>query len=202
MGRDDSDIAWNGRFRGNSAERRARAVDALRIAGTPVPLAWGGFRYTVVVSEFEGEYRQAYEIPYRITCLVATDSAPVSGLLDPLGSDLGRLLGLSGDLSLQGITDAMANVQAAVATAKSLKDGFPSGLAQLGDAVATARGVVGQGIAAADSVFALAGQPSASPTGFASDILNQSAAMSQLDTLHNLAGSVGRMAATVQSLGG
>lgn len=120
MGRDDDDIAWQGRFRGTAAERRARALDAMRISGLPVTLSWGGFRSTVVVAEFKADYQQAYEIPYSISCLVATGGAsPLTGVADLIGADLGSALGLSGDLSLQSVSDAVANVQSAVIAAKS-----------------------------------------------------------------------------------
>ena len=193
MGRDDDDIAWGGRFRSNSAGPRARAVDAMKNAGRPVTLSWDAFRFQVVVSEFKADFERPYEIPYTITCHVVTaPSLSVPGLADLLGSDLARTLGLGGLPSLTNVADAVSGVQGAIAAAKALKAGFPSGLASIADSLSAARGIVGQAAGAADSLL------SATSPDFATNLLNQASAMSQLDTLQTAAGTLGRMAATVQ----
>ena len=204
MGQDDDAIAWQGRFRGGLAAFRARSLDSIRIAGRPVTLAWGGFRYTVVVSEFKAEYRQSYEIPYSISCVVVTNPAraTVSGIADLLGIDLNKALGLTGPVNLTSVSDAISGVQVAVSAAKSLKDGFRGGLPGIVDSVTTAQGALGQAAAGADALFALAGQPSSGAAGFASDLITQSSAMSQLDAIHSAASSVNSMAATVKGFAG
>ncbi|WP_435018498.1 hypothetical protein TA3x_000472 [Tundrisphaera sp. TA3] len=73
MGRDDREIPWSGRFRGFDAESRAKQLDAYRIAGEPLTLTWGGFRYRVVVRSFEAKFHQPFEITYSITVCVAGD---------------------------------------------------------------------------------------------------------------------------------
>ena len=111
MGRDDDDIRWSGRFRSASAGRRARSLDFLRAAGKPVTLAWDAFRYTVVVSEFQADFRQAYEIPYAVSCHVVTPSQdPLPGLADLLLADASAAFGLSATLTVAGLADAVGDV--------------------------------------------------------------------------------------------
>ena len=204
MGQDDDAIAWQGRFRGGLASFRARSLDAMRIAGKPVTLAWGGFRHTVVVGEFKAEYRQAYEIPYTISCIVVTTPAraAASGITSVLGIDLNKALGLTGPINLTSVTDAVSGVQTAISAAKSLKDGFRGGIPGILDSIGTAQGVLGQAASGADAVFALAGLPSTGAAGFASDLLTQSDAMAKLDAIHSAASSVNSMAATIKGFAG
>ena len=54
---------------------RARLLDALRVAGAPLPLAWDAFIYTVIVESFEADYRSPWWIPYRLSCTVLRDEA-------------------------------------------------------------------------------------------------------------------------------
>jgi hypothetical protein len=70
MGPDDCDMSWHGRFQGENATGRARALDALRVSGAQVPLVFGAFFYLVVVSRVECEYERSYQIPYSVTCTV------------------------------------------------------------------------------------------------------------------------------------
>ena len=48
LGPDPADIAFSGIFTGPDAADRARLLDALRVAGAALPLAWDAFMYTVV----------------------------------------------------------------------------------------------------------------------------------------------------------
>lgn len=200
MGRDDDDVTWRGRFRGGQAAARARAVDALRTAGEPVTLAWGGFRHTVVVSEFQAEYRQRYEIPYAVTCVVVTPppGATVPSLTDLLDADLTRVLGLG----LDDVSAAVAGVRGAIATAKTLADGFRGGLTDIAHSVSLAQAALGQAAGAADAAAAAAGLPSAGPADFAAGLLAQADALARLDALHAAAAGVGRMAANIRTLEG
>jgi len=71
MGPSPEDLRWFGRFRGNDALQRARAIDAMRISGEEVSLSWGGLTFQVVVEEFEPDYHKRYEIPYKVRCVVS-----------------------------------------------------------------------------------------------------------------------------------
>ena len=200
MGPDDDDIAWQGRFRGGLAPSRARAVDAIRVAGLPVTLAWGGFRFTVLVSEFKADYQQAYEIPYTLACVVVTPppGTAAPGLADLLGTDITRALGVG----LSQVADAVAGVQSAVAAAKALRGGLRGGIGGVLGSVAAAQSALAQVTSAADGVLAFASLPSPDAVTFATDLLTQADAVSRLEGLHAAAASLGRMAANLTSFRG
>jgi hypothetical protein len=105
LGRDDSDISFQGVFSGPDATMRARLLDVLRVAGNPLPLTWDVFFYSVILSDFQALYENGAWIPYRITCAVLRDeassfiSAPVS-LADSLISDISTATASSSGASL------------------------------------------------------------------------------------------------------
>ena len=73
LGRDDAPIAWEGIFLGEQATDRARALDAMRVAGAPVTLSWHEFLFTVVVAECSLRFEHPARVPYQITCEVVED---------------------------------------------------------------------------------------------------------------------------------
>ena len=75
LGPDPADIAFSGIFTGPDAADRARLLDALRVTGASLPLAWDAFLYTVIIENFEADYRSPWWIPYRLTCSVLQDEA-------------------------------------------------------------------------------------------------------------------------------
>ncbi len=75
LGPDPADIGFSGIFTGPDAADRARLLDALRVAGAALPLAWDAFLYTVIIERFEADYRSPWWIPYRLTCSVLRDEA-------------------------------------------------------------------------------------------------------------------------------
>ena len=75
LGADPADLAWSGIFTGPDAADRARILDALRVAGFELLLAWDAFLYTVVIESFQADYRSPWWIPYRLTCSVLRDEA-------------------------------------------------------------------------------------------------------------------------------
>ena len=70
LGPDDADIAWSGVIAGPDAGARVRLLDGLRRGGSAWPLAWDGWRFTVVVKRFAAEMRGLSWVPYRIVCAV------------------------------------------------------------------------------------------------------------------------------------
>lgn len=97
MGSDPDNIRWRGRFRGLSSVRRAKAVDAIRIAGRPVSLSYGGFYGLVVVTHFEGNYQGIQEVPYSIECTPVAELAGGGSGIASLASSITQLV--TGDLS-------------------------------------------------------------------------------------------------------
>lgn len=86
MGPDPDDPHWHGRFRGNEAVSRARAVERLYISGEEVTLSWLSFNLQVVVAHFECRYLKRYEIPYKIRCMISEVDTGSSGSSSSLGS--------------------------------------------------------------------------------------------------------------------
>jgi hypothetical protein len=113
LGPDPADLAWSGIFTGPDAADRARILDTLRVAGLQLLLAWDAFLYTVVIENFEADYRSPWWIPYRISCAVLRDEAAaiVSDILSLAPS-------IAADLATAGLfaTSAALAVQSPGAT--------------------------------------------------------------------------------------
>lgn len=82
LGPDDSDIQFHGIFSGQQAEARARTLNDLRLAGSPIWLIWNTFRYRVILKTVKLDYRTSSWILYHAVCVV----------LDQPGAGLGSLL--------------------------------------------------------------------------------------------------------------
>lgn len=200
MGADDADIPWSGRFRGGSAEARARQLDAYRKSGAPILLQWSTYRYRVVVRSFEANYQQPFEIPYSVACTVVTDeSAPIlSGIpaLDELiGSDLGNALGLSDSLGVAQIASGVATVQQAITAAGTLQGASTSSLAGIVSNVASAQQAVGASITAAESSLASSTPIVAggSPAAMSSSLSAQASGFGQIAQLYQISSTLTRM---------
>jgi hypothetical protein len=110
MGPDDADIAWQGVLSGSDAADRARALDAMRVAGQTVPLAWDEFFYIVVISDLRLEFCNSWWIPYHISCLVTADPTaqsivPAVSLVSAVAADLASAAGFT---DVAGATMAVA----------------------------------------------------------------------------------------------
>ncbi len=93
LGADPADISFSGIFSGPDAADRARLLDAIRVGGSALPMAWDAFLYTVILERFEADYRSPWWIPYRISCAVVRDEgasllAPALELAPTILSDL------------------------------------------------------------------------------------------------------------------
>ena len=109
LGPDDKELCWSGRFQSPNAGPRARHLDYLRRQGAAQTLSWDQFSYTVVIRAFEADYERAYQIPYRIACLVVADntqpiaaspSAPVNELVSADAAALSSLASASGNAAI------------------------------------------------------------------------------------------------------
>jgi hypothetical protein len=126
LGRDDAQITFTGIFSGTDATLRARALDEMRSSGQPLPLTWDVFFYTVLISEFQADYRNGWWIPYRIACTVLRDEAAVSylpaiSLVASISSDVGMAISLAsnGDLDLSALQATIDEPQATTRGADS-----------------------------------------------------------------------------------
>lgn len=116
LGRDDAQIHFSGIFSGSDATLRARSLDELRAAGTPLPLTWDVFFYTILISDFRADYRNGWWIPYQITCTVIRDEAadlaqPIGSLVTATLADVGAAVIYATDAGLD-----LAPVQTALTT--------------------------------------------------------------------------------------
>ena len=75
MGRDDHSLVWSGILSGSNASDRARALDAMRVTGNVLSLAWDSFCYDVIVGDLSFEFCSPWWITYKIACVVLTDLA-------------------------------------------------------------------------------------------------------------------------------
>lgn len=101
MGPSPDDLRWSGRFRGNDALMRAKAIEAMVISGEEVTLTWGALTFQVIVEDFDPDYHRRYEIPYKIRCVVSeVQSQGQSGasLGATLSADMGILSGHAGNI--------------------------------------------------------------------------------------------------------
>jgi hypothetical protein len=99
MGPDDSDITWHGRFQGNGAVAQALAIEQLRKSGSQVPLFIDSQFYMVGVRKFEWDYQRSYQILYKISCVVATMSAPGGMGSQSVDGMVGGDMAASGDMT-------------------------------------------------------------------------------------------------------
>jgi hypothetical protein len=123
MGRDDDDITWAGLFGlDGTAVFRARFLDSMRIAGTPIPLTWDQFNYTVVIKEFKCNFERTYQIPYSITCTVVQDLNQPFPVLLPVGYNnaIANMINDANDLAVLILNAPVLAAIAAINQAVSL----------------------------------------------------------------------------------
>ncbi len=114
LGRDDAEITLSGTFSGPDGTLRARLLDELRAEGSVLPLTWDVFFYSVVIRDFQADYRNSYWIPYRLACTVLRDEAAalIEAGLSLVGSVVSDVAAAAGQL-LSG--NDFSAAQAAVA---------------------------------------------------------------------------------------
>ena len=126
MGPDDAPLRWSGVFSGRQAAERTRLLERLRRAGDVLPLAWDGWRYTVLIQEFEAETSSPWWIPYRIELcvlrdgdLAAAEPLPVAPTLAEAAA-LGAGAGLEDRIGVAAAGLGLAELADVVAAAGSL----------------------------------------------------------------------------------
>lgn len=119
LGRDDGPIQWEGVFLGAQAIERARAMDAMRIAGRAVTLSWHEFIYTVLVDEFTASFETPFRAPYRLSLTVVEDltatveRAPANTVDMSIREDISECranAALVGDPQLTGLAGALQDI--------------------------------------------------------------------------------------------
>lgn len=125
MGRDDAPIEWSGYLTGTNALPRARYLKWLMNAGKPLALTWSELSFTVLIARFEPVMERAYQIPYRISCVVLADNAlPVTTIADPgidasLAEDLVAAKTAAAEVGDAQLTQSVGALDKAIAAVSS-----------------------------------------------------------------------------------
>lgn len=128
MGRDDDPINWQGTFTGPQAVSRAQNLDAMRIAGASVPLAWGNYSYQVVIASFVPNYSYGGAwVPYSISCIVIQDMSAQAAnaapnLLQSTSNDMASALGIT-PADLGAVSQSLTIAQTALLASGALNAG-------------------------------------------------------------------------------
>lgn len=138
MGPEERPVGWSGVFSGPGAAARVRLLERLRREGGVLPLAWEGWRFTVVIETFTAETVNPAWIPYRLRVVIVAvgDEAPPEDAIAPFSLAEAAALG-SG-----------ATVEAEIAAADAMLASDDVGVA-IGGAGLAARLVAGRAIAGA-----------------------------------------------------
>lgn len=184
MGQDDGLIGWHGILSGSDATDRARALDAIRAAGAPVPLAWDVFTATVIVSSLDLEYCNSWWIPYRVACTVLVGTQMAGAVLPAAGTLADVVADLAAAASAGGVAQALAAVNGAGATVPGSQ-----AYAAAVQALSGAQESVAPAIAGADAQMGGA------------DLTALTQTSGTLATLSAAAGYIGRAAANFQDAG-
>lgn len=201
LGRDDTEIKFEGVFSGPDATLRARTLDELRASGRPLPLTWDVFYYTVILTKFEAEYRTSWWIPFCISCTVLRDEAAALvnaaiSITDSLVADVAAAVSaaIAGGVDL---TAAQSAISTSNATSWGTSD-YTAAQTSLGNAQAS----VTQGVATAESALIGSGFGSASSPGAGITSLGTAiSAAQQLATLTTAQGYIGRAALNLLNAG-
>jgi hypothetical protein len=90
LGPDEASIAWRGHMFDSGAYNMALQLDAMRAAGSVLPLTWGGQYRSVIIDQFIYRVRRLpIWVDYEITCTVVLNpsfgvSFPVANVIDTL----------------------------------------------------------------------------------------------------------------------
>ena len=199
LGRDDADITFSGTFTGANATLRARLLDELRVAGTPLPLTWDVFFYTILISRFQADYQQNAWIPYRLSCTVLRDEA--SALIEAAVSLGGDVLADAGTALAQAapagvdLTQAQMALAAPQATVRGTS-AYTAAQAAVGTALGSLGGALGQAEAALPGATAFA--PGAASSG-ASALTAALTSAQQLGALTTARGYLARAGVNLQN---
>lgn len=212
MGRDDEPLAWSGRFFGADAEDRAKALDALRIAGKAIELRWSTFAYRVVIKRFVGTYLRVNNVPYQISCEIQEDlaapttSAAQVGVDQMIPSDMASATALGnqiGDAPLSGKLSTLSSAVAAVNKfATATRTQINSILTPIADAQATVSTLISSVTSTMTNVATLGGIAPFTPLArAAANLTQQAAAVTQGPKLYELQSVLGRMSTNLNAIG-
>lgn len=194
LGRDDAQISFAGIFSGSDATLRARMLDELRAAGSPLPLTWDVFFYTVLIADFRADYRNGWWIPYRISCTVLQDEvlaavASAISLTTAALADVGSAIGLA-----SGVGMDLSTLSPAIAAPGATVRGTGAYSAAQTSIVGTQATLASSIDSANATVFSCNGSSGSTAQAEASNLLSVTDAFGQLSALTSANSYVGRTA--------
>jgi hypothetical protein len=200
IGPDDGDIHFEGTFSGPQAAARARAIDNLRLGGEVVWLAWESFRYQVIVKTFVADYHTPWWIPYKVSCLVASQPGTTSTLSAALGilvtADLTNAVAAASGTSIQ-----LGSLQSALSAENALTAGTVA-QSQALSALAASQLAINQRITKQSEIVASPFSADVSISASGQSLNNAVAAAGALAAAVNAGSYVGRITQRLQSTGG
>jgi hypothetical protein len=200
IGPDDGDIQFEGTFSGPQAAARARAIDSLRLSGEIVWLTWESFRYQVIVKTFLADYHSPWWIPYKVSCLVASQPGATSTLSAALGilvtADLTNAVAAASGSSIQ-----LASLQTALFTDNALTPGTVAQSQALA-ALASCQVAISSQITQQSEIVASPFNADVTISAYGPLLNNAVAAAGALAAAVNTGSYVGRIAQRIGSTGG
>jgi hypothetical protein len=154
---------WSGWFVGSQALARARYLKGLCEAGKPLSLKVDELSMTVVIHTVECDFRQAWRIPYTVTCeVVSDDTAPITDRPSPsvdqlVSDDMTSSTSLAAGLGIPSLTSAVSSVSTALANVKTFVGAAQSQIQSVLAPIAAARVVVGSLLNQASTTLAAVG---------------------------------------------
>lgn len=208
MGGEPEPIAWSGRFRGEDAVSRAKALDAKREAGKAVKLTWGEFAFDVVIESFLPVYLRSFEIPYRIVCEVISTPDAASGpdAHQMILGDMATAAGLGAKIGDSKLSGLLSGLDKAIGKVSNFAKASQSAINSVLDPIRAVQGRVSTLISTAEntllSVTTLGGVLPNNPLAkLAQPLVAQVSAMRQVTDLYDLNFTTGRMAANLGAIG-
>lgn len=213
MGPSDMPLQWSGMFLGDTALDRARYLDTQRKLGNALLLTWSELRYRVVIQSFEPVFERAYQIPYRISCLVVEDqTSPITtveqaSIDDLMSGDMDTVSGLGssiGDGTLSGLIGGLDTAIRSVSSfANAAQSTINTVLAPIQAVQARVSILIASSSNTIQNVATLGGVvPNNRIEQTAAKLSGQAAAFSSLPPLYNLQAVLGRMNANLGSVAG
>lgn len=212
IGRLDDDLEWSGWILGPDATRRSQALDAIRIAGAPVILAWANYRYQVIVRRYSARFMRTYQYAYQIACEVISDLTSLSSAATDLSidgavtDDLNTGNGLATTVNDSSLTPLMSTLSNAIGSVSTFAGASPSVINSTLEPLAAAAQRVALLQATGDmSVEGALGFAGLIAGGSGEDMAMtfgmQLSALDQLASLSQLSGVLGRMRQNLSSAG-
>ena len=209
MGRDDAALEWSGIMLGPGAESRMLSIDAIRVSGQPITLAFGQSSYTVVVADLKGKDRRENWCEYSITCEVVQDNSAqftsfLPTALQQITGDISSALNLIPP-GLTSVLTAVTGAQTALSITGALNQGtaaFGAASTALGSAQSAITGTIAT---AGSAISALSGSTGILGTGVgfgntAQAIANLNSAVSNSNIVGSLTNAGGYIERTTTNL--